>query len=161
MDETDKDILRLLSHNGRMSFTEIGKQIGMSRVAVMKRVKKLEEEGVIRGYRAIIYRDDTVRRLIEITTVDEDYEDILEYLNRTGYVREIYIMTSKNTIHASATAPDISELHYLTKMIAKTFAHKIKTIKCHGVKEIVKDPFGGVEYEKEARAERRCCQRDE
>ena len=44
MDETNKDILRLLRDNGRMSFTDIGKELGISRVAVMKRVKKLEEE---------------------------------------------------------------------------------------------------------------------
>ncbi len=42
----NKDILRLLRDNGRMSFTEIGEQLGISRVAAMKRVKKLEEEGI-------------------------------------------------------------------------------------------------------------------
>ena len=47
MDDTNKEILRLLSEDGRMSFTEIGQKLGMSRVAVMKRVKKLEEDGVI------------------------------------------------------------------------------------------------------------------
>lgn len=46
MDKTNKDILRLLRDNGRMSFTDIGKELGISRVAVMKRVKKLEEEGI-------------------------------------------------------------------------------------------------------------------
>ena len=48
MDDTNKSILRLLRDNGRMSFTEIGEELGISRVAVQKRVKKLEEEGIIR-----------------------------------------------------------------------------------------------------------------
>jgi Transcriptional regulators len=158
IDDTDKDILRILRDNGRMSFTEIGNKLGMSRVAIKKRVVKLEESGIIRGYKAIIYREDSVKMLMEITTVDDNFEDLLEYLNRTGYVTELYIMTGQNRIHATAVAPDVSELKYLAKMVSKTFNDKIKTIGCHGVKEIVKDTLGGVEYD---RAERGRNERNE
>lgn len=158
IDDTNKDILRLLRDNGRMSFTEIGERLGISRVAVKKRVEKLEDLGIIRGYKAVIYREDNVKMLMEITTVDDDYEDLLEYLNRTGYVTELYIMTGQNRIHATAVAPDVSELKYLAKMVNKTFNDKIKTIGCHGVKEIVKDTFGGVEYD---RVKRKCNERNE
>ncbi len=151
MDDTNKDILRLLRKNGRMSFTEIGNQIGISRVAVKKRVEKLEEAGIIRGYKAIIYREENVKMLMEITTVDDDYEDMFEYLNRSGYVTELYVMTGKNRIHATAVAPDVSELKYLAKKVSEKFDDKIKTISCHGVKEIVKDTFGGVDYDRERR----------
>ncbi len=158
IDDTDKDILRILRDNGRMSFTEIGNKLGISRVAIKKRVVKLEESGIIRGYKAIIYREDSVKMLMEITTVDDNFEDLLEYLNRTGYVTELYIMTGQNRIHATAVAPDVSELKYLAKMVSKTFNDKIKTIGCHGVKEIVKDTLGGVEYD---RAERGRNERNE
>ncbi len=151
MDDTNKDILRLLRKNGRMSFTEIGNQLGISRVAVKKRVEKLEDAGIIRCYKAIIYRKENVKMLMEITTVDDDYEDIFEYLNRSGYVTELYVMTGKNRIHATAVAPDVSELKYLAKRVSEKFDDKIKTISCHGVKEIVKDTFGGVDYDRERR----------
>ena len=151
MDDTNKDILRLLRKNGRMSFTEIGNQLGISRVAVKKRVEKLEDAGIIRGYKAIIYREDNVKMLMEITTVDDDYEDILEYLNRSGYVTELYVMTGNNRIHATAVASDVSVLKYLSKMVSKKFDDKIKSISCHGVKEIVKDTYGGVDYDRERR----------
>ena len=151
MDDTNKDILRILRDNGRMSFTEIGERLGMSRVAVKKRVRKLEEDGVIRGYKAVIHREGSVKMFMEITTVNEDYEDLLEYLNRTGYVRELYIMTGTNRIYAIAVAPEVSELKYLAKMVRKTFDEKIKTISCHGVKETVKDEFGGVNYDRAGR----------
>ena len=100
-----------------------------------------------------LIRVDTDRNevLMEITTVDEDYEDLLEYLNRTGYVTELYVMTGKNRIHATAVAPDVSELKCLARMVSKKFEDKIKTIGCHGVKEIVKDKFGGVEYDRAGR----------
>ena len=149
MDDTNKDILRLLRKNGRMSFTEIGNQLGISRVAVKKRVEKLEDAGIIRGYKAIIYREENVKMLMDITTVDDDYEDILEYLNRSGCVTELYVMTGNNRIHATAVAPDVSELKYLSKMVSKKFDDRIKSLSCHGVKEIVKDTFGGVDYDRE------------
>ena len=95
--------------------------------------------------------------LMEITTFDDDYEDLLEYLNRTGYVTELYLMTGTNRIHATAVAPDVSELKYLTKMVRKTFDGMIKKIECHAVKEIVKDTFGGVDYD---RTERERSKRD-
>ncbi len=151
IDDTNKDILRLLRANGRMTFAEIGERLGLSRVAVKKRVVKLEEAGVIRGYKAVIFREDNVKMLMEITMVDDEYEDLLEYLNRTGYVTELYVMTGKNRIHATAVAPDVSELKYLARMVSKKFEDKIKTIGCHGVKEIVKDTYGGVEYDRTER----------
>jgi DNA-binding Lrp family transcriptional regulator len=54
MDQTDLKITELLKGNARMSYQELGDQIGMSRVAAKKRVRKLEEEGIIRGYNTCI-----------------------------------------------------------------------------------------------------------
>ena len=144
MDDTNKEILRLLRDNGRMSFTEIGEILGISRVAVKKRVEKLEEAGIIRGYKAVIYREGSVKMFLDITTVDQHYESLLSYLNRTGYVTELYVMTETDHIHATAVAPDVSELKYLTKMLKKKFPDIIKCVETHLVKEIVKDTFGGV-----------------
>ena len=151
MDDTNKDILRLLKNNGRMSFTEIGERLGISRVAVKKRVAKLEDEGIIRGYKAVIHHEGAVKMFMEITTVDDNNEDLLEYLNRTGYVTELYIMTGTNNIHATCVAPEVSELKYLTKMVRKNFTDSIKKIECHAVKEVIKDTFGGVDYDRTER----------
>ena len=63
MDEIDKIIIHLLKENGRMSLTELGEHIGISRVAVRKRIKKLEETGIICGYKAVIKCDDYTKRL--------------------------------------------------------------------------------------------------
>ena len=147
MDEKNKEILRLLWDNGRMPFSEIGEELGISRVAVKKRVTKLEEEGIIRGYKAVLHREGDVKMYLHIVTVDEDQEELLYYLNRTGYVKEIYKMTGTNRIQATAVAPDVSELKYLTKMLQKTFKSTIKKLECHAVKEVIRDDFGGVVYD--------------
>lgn len=143
IDETNKAILRLLKNDARITYTEIGKELGISRVAVKKRVEKLEEMGIIRGYKTVIYRAGSVKMYMEITTKDEQYEDLLIYLDRTGYITELYIMTGENHIHATAIAPEVSELKYLTKMIQKKFADIIEHMECHAVKEVVRDEFYG------------------
>ena len=57
MEETNRTILALLAGDGRMSFTELARQTGLSVSAVQQRVRRLEERGVIRGYAARIDPD--------------------------------------------------------------------------------------------------------
>ena len=47
-------ILRLLLADGRMSYTDLGKATGLSTSAVHQRVRRLEQRGVIQGYRAVV-----------------------------------------------------------------------------------------------------------
>ena len=60
-------------------------------------------------------------------------------------------MTGTNNIHATCVAPEVSELKYLTKMVRKNFTDSIKKIECHAVKEVIKDTFGGVDYDRTER----------
>ena len=54
MDEYDQKILSVLSIEGRISMTALGERVGLSKTPVTARVKRLEEEGVITGYRATL-----------------------------------------------------------------------------------------------------------
>ena len=54
MDEYDRKILSVLSVEGRISMTALGVRVGLSKTPVTARVKRLEEEGVITGYRATL-----------------------------------------------------------------------------------------------------------
>ncbi|HET7474799.1 MAG TPA: Lrp/AsnC family transcriptional regulator [Dermatophilaceae bacterium] len=69
MEELDREIVRLLSVQGRMSFTDLGKATGLSTSAVHQRVRRLEERGVIRGYRADVDQDALELPLIAFVSV--------------------------------------------------------------------------------------------
>src|SRR6267378_1376920 len=56
LDAIDRRILRLLSQDGRSSYQAIADEVGLSRPAVMERVKRLEEAGHILGYRVQLNR---------------------------------------------------------------------------------------------------------
>lgn len=57
VDDTDRKILNTLLEDSRLSYRKIAKRSGVSVATVMKRVNKLEKEGVIRGYTAAINYD--------------------------------------------------------------------------------------------------------
>jgi Lrp/AsnC family leucine-responsive transcriptional regulator len=54
MEEIDRRIVRLLLGDGRMSYTDLGKATGLSTSAAHQRVRRLEQRGVIKGYRAVV-----------------------------------------------------------------------------------------------------------
>ncbi len=54
LDETDRRLLRLLAQDGRASFAALGLEVGLSTSAVKRRVDRLVEIGVIRGFAALI-----------------------------------------------------------------------------------------------------------
>lgn len=57
MEEIDRRIVTLLARDGRMSFTDLARETGLSVSAVHQRVRRLEKRGVIRGYAAIVDHD--------------------------------------------------------------------------------------------------------
>src|SRR5258705_8248672 len=56
LDATDRKILRILAQDGRASYQAVADEIGLSRPAIMERVKRLEESGYIQGYRVQLDR---------------------------------------------------------------------------------------------------------
>ena len=52
MDAIDRRLIDLLSENGRLSYAELARQVGLSGPAVHERVDKLESNGIVRAYRA-------------------------------------------------------------------------------------------------------------
>jgi Lrp/AsnC family leucine-responsive transcriptional regulator len=85
VEKTDRQILRLLADDGRMSYTQLGKATGLSTSAVHQRVKRLEERGLILGYGATVDHAAAGKPLtafVSITPIDvsrpDDYPQLLE-----------------------------------------------------------------------------------
>jgi Lrp/AsnC family transcriptional regulator, leucine-responsive regulatory protein len=57
VEDLDRHILRLLADDGRRSYTDLAKDTGLSVSAVHQRVRRLEQRGLLRGYRAIVDAD--------------------------------------------------------------------------------------------------------
>ena len=73
MEDLDRRIVDLLRSDGRMSYTDLGKAMGLSTSAVHQRVRRLEERGVIKGYAAIVDHtalDLPLTAFVSITPLD-------------------------------------------------------------------------------------------
>jgi Lrp/AsnC family transcriptional regulator, leucine-responsive regulatory protein len=57
LDRIDRNILAVLSGDGRLSMAELSQRVGLSKTPVQARVRRLEKDGYIRGYAAIIDRE--------------------------------------------------------------------------------------------------------
>ena len=96
-DSTDWEILRALYFDGRISYAELGRRVNLSPPAVKERVLKLEDAGIIKGYRADIdlpsiglgitaFIQITVpgHRCPKIVDLAEDMPEVVEYHRLTG-----------------------------------------------------------------------------
>lgn len=88
MEDTDREIVRLLARDGRMSFTDLAKATGLSTSAVHQRVRRLEQRGVITGYVATVSADAIglpLTAFISVTPLDptapDDAPDKLAHLS--------------------------------------------------------------------------------
>ena len=148
MDEKDKQILNMIKGDARKSYQEIGDALGISRVAAKKRIAKLEEAGIIRQYNTYIKRDDEITMLIDIITTPEGFDRVLEYVaTRTGYVRQIYTTLKEYHIHLVAVSDSLEQINYMAKIIKKACIDDIVEYHARQVREIIKDVYGGIEYE--------------
>ena len=151
MDEKDKQILKELKGNARMSYQELGDKLGISRVAAKKRVKKLEDEGIIRQYNTYIKRDDEITMLIDIITTPDGFDRVLEYVaTRTVYVRQIFTTMKEYHIHLVAVSDSSEQINYMAKIIRKACINDIEEYHARTVREVIKDVYGGIEYERKS-----------
>ena len=116
LDELDRKIVQLLIENARMSYSEIGQKIGISRVAVKMRVQALEKKGIIEEYTTIINPQKisgAVSCYFEIETKPEVLMEVAETLRQIDTVTQIYRVTGKSKLHVHAIAASNEEMEQL------------------------------------------------
>ncbi|WP_104666404.1 Lrp/AsnC family transcriptional regulator [Ensifer adhaerens] len=99
LDSIDRNILRLLRLDARRSNASLASEVGLSPSACLRRIKLMEQSGVIRGYTALVDTSNveaTITVIINITLdrQTEDYLDRFEAaVRRYPELRECFLMT--------------------------------------------------------------------
>lgn len=100
MDDIDRRMVRLLRADGRMSNAKLAEAAGLSQSACLRRLRLLEQSGVIRGYAAIIDDpDDRSRRSVVIVQItlerqtEEYFRRFEAAARRLPEIAECYLMT--------------------------------------------------------------------
>lgn len=107
LDVFDRTILSVLAHDGRISITDLARRIGLSKSPTQARLRRLEDSGVIIGYRALL---DPIRLgLDHVAFVEVRLDDTREAALRAFNA-------------AVAKVPEIEQAH----MIASNFDYLLK-----------------------------------
>lgn len=116
MDKYDYNILTELQNNGKLSIAELGRVIGLSTTATKERVKKLENEGVIKGYSAIIDASKVGMDMTAYITVPVGNLEIKEMADNLASMKEIvecHKVTGNTCFLVKVRAKNSSHLEHL------------------------------------------------
>ena len=107
LDRIDRAILAALSTDGRLSMAALGEKVGLSKTPVQARVRRLERDGYIRGYQAIVDREKMGEGHVAFVQVklSDTRSEALDAFNR-----------------ATRAVPEIEQCH----MIAASFDYLLK-----------------------------------
>lgn len=115
IDQTDRKILELLTINGRMSYVDIAKELGLSRVAIRERINNLMEDEVIEKFSVVINSDKigkTVSAFFEVDCEPTSLVSVAEKLAENVKVASCYQMTGPSTLHMHVLVEDFEELEH-------------------------------------------------
>ena len=126
LDAIDRNILRLLRLDARMSNAKLAVEIGLSPSACLRRIKIMEKSGVIRGYTVLVdtgNADEMIAVIINITLErqPEDYLDRLEAaVRRHPEIRECFLMTGGSDYLLRVEVANAGEFERIHKEILST-----------------------------------------
>jgi Lrp/AsnC family leucine-responsive transcriptional regulator len=132
MDEVDLQIIRMLQENARVSNTEIARQVGMVPSGVLDRIRRLEERGLIEGYRA---------------KVDPKQVGL-------GLLAFIFVVTDEPIGQASsadelAAIPEVLEVHHIAG--EDCYVAKIRVADTDALSKLIKEQLGAISSIKSTR----------
>ena len=120
LDALDQKIVQLLIKNARISYSDIGQEVGISRVAVKARIQALEQRGIIEEYTTIINPQKisgAVSCYFEIETLPDTLAEVTEILKQNEIITQVYRVTGKNKLHVHAVAASSEEMEKLIREV--------------------------------------------
>ena len=116
LDDIALKLLQELQKDARASYAELGRLVGLSASATAERLRRLEEAGIIRGYRADIDPASIglgITALIRMTADGPQYNHLMSFLGSCEQIRECYHVTGGDALMMKVLAESIEQLEAL------------------------------------------------
>ena len=127
IDDIDRKVLSELQQDARISYAELGRRVGLTTPAVIERVRKLEDAGVITGYRAEIDTSKVglpIIAFIRMSISGVDYSHIIEVAEQSNEVLECHRGTGGDSFIMKVA---VSSVEHLQQIIDKLTPYGITT----------------------------------
>jgi Lrp/AsnC family leucine-responsive transcriptional regulator len=131
VDSLDEQIIAALQENGRLTMKSLAEHVGLSSPAMIERVRRLEERGVISGYRAVIAPaalGRPISALIAATVDRRDQDAFAQKLQDQPAVAEVHRTTGDTTHLVKVNVPDMATLEQIVDDLSDTGARCQTTI---------------------------------
>ncbi|MBX9989668.1 MAG: Lrp/AsnC family transcriptional regulator [Phreatobacter oligotrophus] len=135
LDAIDWKILRELQADGRMTNVELASRVGISAPPCLRRVRALEEMGVIRGYRALLAAERlgygvTVFAMVHLASQAEaDLNAFAEKVRHWPVIRECHTVSGDFDFVMKCVAPDLASFqHFVGELTATPNVRNVRTV---------------------------------
>ncbi len=142
LDETDVKILKSLIADARLSSRQVAKQCGISIGTALSRTKKLEDEGIIKGYTAVLDHERLGYELTVVTEITVSKGRLLEIENEIARIPNVccvYDLTGMADAAIIAKFKTREELSKFTKHVLSL--PNVERTNTHVVLTTVKEDF--------------------
>ncbi|MCQ4350359.1 MAG: Lrp/AsnC family transcriptional regulator [Sulfolobales archaeon] len=122
LDRLDKEILKILQEDGRISYSKIAQMLNMSESTIHMRIKRLRELGILRGFYADIDMEKIGLKVLAFVQLKADpkkYEQVLNVLKEMKEVAEIYDVTGEYYALVKVVVPSNEDLAKVLDDIGK------------------------------------------
>lgn len=135
IDDIDKHIIQLLKEDAKMSTKEIADKVGISKTPVYERIKKLEKNGIIEKYMAVIDNKKLIDGMFVFCSVSLDVQKLKEIelfkeeVKRLPEVLECYLMGGANDFLLKVLVRNLDHYHQFSsgKLAALNNVNQIKS----------------------------------
>ena len=116
LDDLDWHILQVLQKNAKQTYMETGRRLQVAHSTVHDRIKKMEEEGIIEKYTALVNLEKTgakyITAIMTVFTDPKESENVAERLSKFEQALEVFTSLSEELlIIAKVVAEDQEKLH--------------------------------------------------
>jgi DNA-binding Lrp family transcriptional regulator len=120
MDDTDKAIIELLKYDGRATYSDIGKRIGLSEGAIRKRMKALVDSGAIRRFTVKVGLTEGAEA-IALLSVDPSLptSEVSQALKKFSNIETVYEITGEYDIAVTISGLNITEVNECLEKIRR------------------------------------------
>jgi len=123
VDRIDQIIIDHLERDGRISISDLAEIVGLSRPAVSERIEKLQKEGIIKGFSAVIDHNVVVNQVIAFVAARHPgmlmgkAEAAVYELSRKKEILEVHGVAGEDCLYLKVRVKDMKELNELVRSL--------------------------------------------